>query len=166
MFSSSIEVPLTWHTLEEFVDWYLDNELPYRIPEQAEVFRSDDAMALCIFRQGQFQVEQYFMSEAHKVKAHAHPGVEVLQLAMVSPGMPFGAQMNHIQSGEYHGGRGRSTDPSIPGSMLAFERWHDDLEPTTVAARWHGPLMGPLHHALVRRFYPNARIVDGHSYFD
>jgi hypothetical protein len=166
MFSSSIEVPQTWSSLEEFVDWYLYNELPYRMPEHAETFRTDDAMALCIFRHGQFQVEQYFMSDAHKVKAHAHPGVEVLQLALVTPGLPFGALMNHIQSGESHGGRGRPTDPSVPGSFLAFERWHDELEPTTVAARWQGPLMGPLHQALVARIYPDARIVEGHSFFD
>ena len=166
MFSSSVDVPETWASLEDFANWYLDQRLPYQIPANAELFRTDDASALCVFRHGQFQVELYFIDDVFRVKAHAHPGVEVLQLSMVSPGLPFGSPMNHIRSGEFHGGRGRPDDPSLPGSILAFERWDEGLPPTTVAARWHGPLVGPLHRAIVTRFYPDAKIVDGYVHFD
>jgi hypothetical protein len=166
MFSSSIAVPETWESLEEFATWYLDSQLPYRIPEDAELFRSDDASALCVFRHGQFQVEQYFIDDIYRVKAHAHPGVEVMQVSMVTVGLPFGEPTNHIQSGEFHGGKGQPSDPCRPGSILAFERWQEGLKPTTVAARWHGPLVGPLHRAIVTRFYPEVRIVDDYVHFD
>lgn len=158
--STSVELPDSWATLEQFAQWYLAQGLPYEIPADAELFRTDDASALCIFRRGQFQVEQYFIDDIFRVKAHAHPGVEVLQVAMVVPGLQFGAVMNHIDSGEYHGGRGQVSDPRAGGSVLAFERWRDGLAPTTVAARWQGPLVGPLHRAIVNRFYPEAKIVD------
>lgn len=163
--SSSVEMPASWATLEQFAQWYLDHGLPYEIPGDAELIRTDDASALCIFRHGQFQVEQYFIDDVFRVKAHAHPGVEVLQVAMVVPGMAFGTVMNHIESGQFHGGRGLPTDPRAGGSVLAFERWSDELAPTTVAARWQGPLVGPLHRAIVSRFYPEANIVDEHVSF-
>jgi hypothetical protein len=56
---SNITIPDNWDTLEDFVDWYIDARMPLIVPWNAEVIRSDDAAAVCVFKKGHYQVEFY-----------------------------------------------------------------------------------------------------------
>jgi hypothetical protein len=48
----NIVIPDDWDTLEEFVDWYIDSRMPILPPWNAEVIKSDDAVAICVFKKG------------------------------------------------------------------------------------------------------------------
>ena len=44
-----------------------------------------------------------------------------------------------------------------------FQKWKDGLTPTTVAARWKGPTVGPMQEDLIRRLTPGATVTDGYA---
>ena len=58
-FFKDLQIPDDWVTLEDFVNWYMESKIPIMIPWNAKVIRSDDAVAISIFRKGQYQVEFY-----------------------------------------------------------------------------------------------------------
>lgn len=153
-----------WDTLLAFKDWYLSAQPGLQIPEDSVTLRTEDASTQCIFRMGQFQVELYLLDNIYGVVEHGHPGVEVIQVALAFEGYQWGEVINHIDGSGRHGGRNPPDRPPTPGSMLAFERWHPYLAPTSVAARWSGKVLGPQHEAVIKRFYPEARILDGYLY--
>lgn len=154
-------------TLQSFVDWYFKTypNVSSMIPEDAETFRTDDASAICTFRQGQYQVELYLLDNVYGVVSHAHPGIEVIQVALAFPGVPRGTVLNSIKGLESHGSGNWSSRNHVPtpGTILAFQKWHPSLRPSTVAVQWMGPTVGPLHRALIRRFRPDAKI-DSNGY--
>ena len=45
-----VTIPDSWETIEDFTNWYLAQRMPLMIPWDAEVIRTDDATAICIFR--------------------------------------------------------------------------------------------------------------------
>jgi hypothetical protein len=46
--------------------------------------------------------------------------------------------------------------------LVAFQHWlHSD--PNTIASQWKGPTAGRKHEALIRKFHPNAYIVEGYA---
>ena len=49
---STLAIPDTWNTLEDFVDWFVDSKYPIIVPWNAEVRRTDDATTICLFRKG------------------------------------------------------------------------------------------------------------------
>ena len=64
-----------WKCVEEFAEWYFENDMPWLPPNEIEVSCSDDATAMPIFRHGQFQVEIYMV--------HPHPHLK----SMVIPAL-------------------------------------------------------------------------------
>jgi len=46
--------------------------------------------------------------------------------------------------------------------LFAFQHWLT-REPTTVAAMWKGETVGPLQEKLIKRFNPDAYVVDGYA---
>jgi hypothetical protein len=71
-----------------------------------------------------------------------------------------------LVTGETHGVGINFKDREVVGGgfgLLAFQKWKDGLTPTTVAARWKGPTVGPMQEALIRRLTPDAVVIDGYA---
>lgn len=151
---------MTWKTTQEFADWYIANGMPFRPPCGVEVFLSDDATAFCTFREGQFQVEIYAIHPQPNVPEHAHPGVEVIETAVLNSNILL---VPVLKDGHTHG-TGIREKANIAGyPLISIQRWHPNLIPTTIAAQWKGKTAGPLHEALIKRFHPNAYIIPGYA---
>ena len=154
----NLVIPETWANVEEFGRWWIRSGMPIMFPENAEVFLSDDATAICLFRKGRFQVEMYLIHPNPLVPKHEHPGVEVIKVRLNSKKYPSLSETLH--DGESHGAgiRKESEDRGYP--LLAIQHWlHRD--PTTVASMWKGNTVGPKQESLIRRFNPDAFIENG-----
>jgi hypothetical protein len=169
--SPSIETK-QWNNVQDFADWYVENKLPLFIPVNAEVFCTDDATSICLFRSGQFQVELYLIHPTPKVPIHEHPGVEVIKMRMTesvqdSSGL-IEIQDNWItaasplKDGQAHG-EGMVMEAAIKGfPLFAVQHWKDK-EPSTISSAWKGKTVGPKHEALIKRFNPNALVLEGYA---
>ena len=160
------DIPDTWASVHEFCTWWYKNGTPMMVPDDAEVYCSDDATSIVLFRKGQFQVELYLVFPLPNLPMHEHPRVEVIKSRP-----PLYDQNNEVSQltpvsetllrGQRHGA-GKNFDESDEGStglgfpLLAFQKWDDDLKPTTVASRWRGQAVGPKQAELVRRYKPDA----------
>jgi hypothetical protein len=153
-----------WKSVEEFCNWYMDNGMPIRPPNNTEVFLSDDATATCLFRSGQYQVESYLIYPEPLVQIHEHPGVEVIKVRMFENGDGgFALASDVLRKGEGHGAGFRLDGEEKGFILLAVQKWDDELIPTTVAARWKGKTVGPIHESLIKRLYPEALVLPGYA---
>jgi hypothetical protein len=156
----SLIIPDSWESVESFCNWYIENNMPLRFPKIPEVFLSDDATAVCLFRHGQFQVELYDIHPNPLVQLHEHPGVEVIKVrfqdanALVFP---------PLRKGQSHGAGFRLEGEEVGFPLMAVQHWVNGEKPTTVAAQWKGKTVGPLHEDLIRRFHPNALVINGYA---
>lgn len=170
-----IVVPDTWDNVTEFARWYCDNDMPFAPPPDFEVYRSDDATSISLFRKGRYQVELYLIFPSPNLPVHEHPGVEVIKMRLDSypptSKRPFGAS-GVLRKGESHGvGANFKQIPKEDDNskvyrgfpLLAFQKWDEGLEMTTVAARWRGKTVGPRQEDLIRRFDPDAFVVGGYA---
>jgi hypothetical protein len=157
---ADLDIPETWTDVRAFADWWLESKMPIIFPQNPEVFLSDDATAITIFRQGQFQVELYLIYPNPKVPVHEHPGVEVIKMSLTAEKGPI--MSNILKNGESHGAGQRMAAEQIGFPLVAFQHWLT-REPTTIASMWKGPTVGPLQEALVKRFNPDAYVVDGYA---
>lgn len=148
----------TWADVTEFYEWYNNNGMPVEMPT-GEIFCSDDATSVCLFRKGQFQVELYLIFPQPLVQTHEHPYVEVIKVDRQA-GNNFVSEV--LKMGESHGAGMRLTASDKGFPLYAFQHWLRDT-PSTVAAAWKGRTVGPKHETLIRRFYPNALILDGYA---
>ncbi|GAA4401244.1 hypothetical protein [Quisquiliibacterium transsilvanicum] len=165
-------VPDTWPDVTAFAEWYLSAGMPMMIPSDYEIFLSDDASAMCLFRKGQFQVELYMVYPGPLVPIHEHPDVEVIKY--------YSGTFDHIEGGRFvrqrkaegrpvlkkgeaHGAGFQLQGEKGGFALFAFQHWAPDLKPCTVAARWKGKTVGPKQEALIRRFYPDAYVVEGYA---
>jgi hypothetical protein len=172
VYFSHVQIPDDWFSLEEFVDWYLDNKMPLMIPFNAEVIKSDDACAICVFRKGNYQVEFYLEYPEMWIRQHSHPRMEAIIMQLgggsVAPkdthnvSKTWGDIAIKLDAGNYHGG--------MPGSIvnngyvtLAFQRWEDPKEMTSAAIQWRGDLQGPIQKDLITRFKPTAYVIDNYA---
>lgn len=166
-----IDVPDDWGTVKDFAKWWFFNNMPMAPPIGCEIYCSDDATSMCMFRHGRYQVELYMIFPYPNLPIHEHPGVEVIKYRM--PEYRKGLETkelptSHIlKSGEAHGaGINFKETRSAQGKgfpLFAFQRWDEGLEMTTVAARWKGETVGPRQEDLIRRFNPDAYVVDGYA---
>lgn len=157
---ADFEIPDTWANIEEFAEWWMGNKMPMIMPRRAEVFMSDDATATCLFRKGQFQVELYLIHPKPGVPTHEHPGVEVIK---IRTGARKGQVASDIlRNGQAHGS-GMKLEAEEKGfPLLAIQHWLT-RQPSTIASMWKGYTAGPMHEAIIRRFTPDAYIVDGYA---
>ncbi len=154
-------------TLEELIDWYFSNGTPMLIPYDAEIFQTDDATAISLYRDGQYQVELYLLHAPYSIPMHAHPGIELTQVYLLAGEDPkplgdrnnaslvhqdWGLTIPKLPPGEYHGTEGMPLRKTRGQVMLVFERWPEGVRPTTVAAVWKGRSVGPKHDELIRRY--------------
>lgn len=157
---NNLVIPNSWNDVRAFADWWMSVGMPFILPPNPEVFLSDDATAVTIFRQGRFQVELYLIHANPKVPVHEHPGVEVIKMSLTHAKNPI--MSNILRDGESHGAGTRLEAEKIGFPMIAFQQWMT-REPTTIASMWKGPTVGPLQEALIRRFNPTAYIKDGYA---
>lgn len=156
----SLEIPESWEDVKEFADWWMESGMPIMFPPNPEVFMSDDATAIALFRHKRFQVELYLIHPQPAVPEHEHPGVEVIKMRLGNSRTPLMSGILH--RGQSHGAglRLEAEDKGFP--LIAFQYWQD-REPCTVAAMWKGKTVGPMQEALIKRFHPDAYVVDGYA---
>lgn len=158
---ANLVIPTTWADVKEFADWWLAAGMPMLFPTRPEVFLSDDATAICLFRNGRFQVELYLIHPSPVVPEHEHPGVEVIKMRMGLPNNKFGFS-TVLYKGESHGA-GIKLEAETKGfPLIAFQHWLD-REPNTIASMWKGNTVGPKQDALIKRFNPDAYVKDGYA---
>jgi hypothetical protein len=163
---SNINIPEDWNNLEEFVDWYMNARMPMMIPWNAEVIRSDDATAVCVFRKGNYQVELYLEFPGFSIERHSHPRMEVIVVDLggghrnpmskhvTGVTYTWGKVFHTVTSGNEHGGD--TTSRMGNGScFLACQRWDNIDEMTSAAIQWKGPTAGPMQEELIRKSFNN-----------
>lgn len=167
-----LKVP-QWAGVQEFAEWWLANGSPLMPPDNV-VHLSDDATSIALFRYGQYQVELYLIHPGPNLPVHEHPDVEVIKMRTNSyvpmPNGTFRNKTGHtgsppLKQGESHGvGRNfKEVEDHTGFGLLAFQKWKDGLTPTTVAARWKGPTVGPKQEQLIRKLTPGAIVRDGYA---
>jgi hypothetical protein len=156
---AGLEIPESWADIQEFADWWMGARMPIMFPDQAEVFLSDDATATCLFRKGRFQVELYLIHPQPQVPIHEHPDVEVIKIRL-GAGVPRASEV--LRNGEAHGS-GMKLEAEVRGfPLLAIQHWLT-RDPTTIASMWKGKTAGPMQEKLIKRFNPDAYVVDGYA---
>jgi len=161
---ANINIPDDWKDLEEFVDWYMNARMPMMVPWNAEVIRSDDATAVCVFRKGHYQVELYLEFPGFSIERHSHPRMEVIvvdlggghknPLSKHTTGVTYtwGKVFHNVTPGNEHGGD--TTSRMGNGScFLACQRWENIDEMTSAAIQWKGPTAGPMQEELIRKSF-------------
>lgn len=169
---NTLEIPDTWASVYDFGQWWCDNGMPILLPVDYEVYLSDDATSVCLFRKGRFQVELYLIHPGPNLPIHEHPGVEVIKMRLNTFKEDLSIEREEIGSptlmrGQSHGAginfkdKGDSNNVAKQGfPLLAFQKWEEGLEISTVAARWKGKMVGPMQAGIVKRFNPAAFIQD------
>jgi hypothetical protein len=156
----NLVIPDTWKNVEDFADWWFRNGMPIKFQESSEVFLSDDATSIALFRKGRFQVELYLIHPNPTVPVHEHPDVEVIKARLDGKRYPY--LSNTLRNSETHGAglRLEAEDKGYP--LLAIQHWLT-RDPTTIASMWKGNTVGPKQESLIRRFNPDAYIVQGYA---
>lgn len=161
---SSEDVP-EFTDVVHFTQWYLAAGMPILIPKGAEVFVSDDATATCLFRSGRYQFEMYFIHPNPLIPLHEHPGVENIEIPSSGwKNLSESALRSRLQSfGQSHGRSILERGVSTGFALFSAQKWHDDIEMSTIGARWKGFTAGPKHDALIRRFNPDCFAYTGYA---
>ena len=156
-----------WDKVEDFKNWWLKNGRPLRPPFENPVFHTDNAMSLCLYREGQFQVELY-ISEPNSVSPpHTHPGVDSsfiylggnIQFNLEGRDNPDVSQWQKPQENGTHMlfGKTVSSPDGIPhwlnigkegGAFLSFEHWKNKT-PVSVTVNWEGEPVGEEHKKIL-----------------
>jgi hypothetical protein len=150
-------------TVVDFYRWYVQNKCPVMLSLMDNVFLSDDATAVRLFRSGRFQVEMYLIHPSPIIPAHEHPGVDNIELQSLtfhsSEELAYAVQTD----GKAHGGSfvRRAEDRGF--ALFSVQHWRDGIEMSTIGARWKGHTAGPKHEALIRRFNPECLIYPGYA---
>lgn len=149
----------------EFARWYANAGMPTLFPDKHEIFVSDDATASCLFRHGRFQFEMYFIHPNPVIPLHEHPGVENIEIpqghfdAFTSDRLHESLQT----AGKLHGVGFRERASHNGFVLMSAQMWDDNLEISTIGARWKGNTAGPKHEALIRRFNPDCLVYPGYA---
>lgn len=162
---NGIKIPESWDTIEDFVNWFMDNKMPIMIPWDANVVQTDDATAICIFRKPPFQIELYLIHSNKIVPKHGHPGMDVITMILgggktatkseTGLSSTWGLISENLKNGETHGGQG--ADFSNGGyAILSFEKWPKDTVMTSAAIHWKGETAGPIHSKLIQSYNPSS----------
>jgi hypothetical protein len=157
---ANLTIPETWNNVKEFADWWMQAGMPITFPPNPEVFLSDDATAIALFRKGRFQVEMYLIHPNPKVPEHEHPDVEVIKMRLGNRVVPLMSTVLH--NGESHGSGTRLEAEEKGFPLIAFQHWLTQ-EPSTIASMWKGPTVGPKQESLIKRFNPDAYVIDGYA---
>lgn len=174
----NINIPDDWATLEDFVNWYIEEaRMPLMVPFNAEVIMSDDAAAVCLFRKGAYQVEMYIQYPHMPILRHSHPNMEVITVSLgggslapkdadpkLNVSRVWGTVQSNLKPGEFHGG---VTAVGMGNGFvtLTFEKWLDPENMTSAAANWKGYMHGPVQAKLIKSKNKNALVQVGYPGF-
>ena len=158
-----------FQTVEQFRDWYCGQGLPLRPPFKNPVFHTDNAMSLCLYREGRFQVELYITEPGATSPKHTHPGVESafvylagnIQFNLEGGDNPDVSQWQKPQANGSHMlfGKTVSSPDGVPhwlkigpegGAFLSFEYWKDK-DPVSVTVNWAGDTVGDEHNKTIEK---------------
>lgn len=150
-------VPDSWPDVETFAKWYINAGLPLIFPSNVEVYCSDDATSVCLFRHGRFQVELYLVHPEPFIPKHGHPGVESIE--MIFDNVNRLAKLEPVlQPHEQHGPEIRLKAMTRGFPLITFQRWLD-RDPVTIASMWNGNTVGPKHKKLIDKVHTNPLVV-------
>jgi hypothetical protein len=165
-----------WNNVEEFVDWYEANGSPIRPPQHNAIFRTNNASALVLYREGQFQVELYIGDPNCVTPEHRHPGIESMLVylsgegsttineAEVADPTPYFNKVNadgtsvlfkqrvRVDPVDSHG----LTTYSKGFAFYSFEKWPEGVEPTSVTSHWEGETTGDIHDRVIEQVNKNV----------
>ena len=145
---------MRWNSVEEFAEWYKDNEYPIKPPVGEKIYVTDISYSFVLFREGQFQVELYLVKPNTFSPEHSHPGVDNIVLvwggdightaaSILTP--PFGVQGPTINNGSMHELHAGNNGCAV----LSIEKWHDGIKPSSVSIVWEGDTCGETHSNLI-----------------
>lgn len=155
-----------WNTLEEFTNWYLENNFPIRPPQNNSIFKTNNACAVVMFREGQYQVELYVVDANSVTPEHRHPGVESIIMYLSGDGdttineqpvanpktfwdvlNPDGTSVLFKQTVRLNPKDSHGLICGSRGfSFFSIEKWPQGITPTSVAAHWDGETTGDIHN--------------------
>jgi len=155
---------IQFDSVKEFATWWYKAGSPIRPPFDAPVFTTDIAYSLCLYREGNCQVELYICKPNTESPTHYHPGVDSL-FVYLGGNLEFGKEdgsfldLSTMQrpdpTNKHHMLMGKNLDSleSAPhslrvfkegGAFLSFEKW-DKQAPTSVTVNWVGETVGNQH---------------------
>ena len=159
-----------WNTVEEFAQWYEEQGFPIRPPQQNSIFRTNNASAVVLYREGQFQVEMYIGDPNTLTPEHSHPGVESMIMYLSGEGSttvnskevadprPYFNMINpdgtsvlfkqklRLNPADSHGLK--TYDRGF--AFFSIEKWPDGVDLTSVAAHWEGETTGDIHNKIIK----------------
>jgi hypothetical protein len=159
-----------WNSVEEFAKWYEENNFPIRPPQDNAIFRTNNASAVVLYREGQFQAELYIVDPDSVTPEHSHPGVESIIMFLTGEGnttvngkevadpRPYFNKINKDGTGILFKQTVRLNPADSHGlttynkgfAFFSIEKWPDNVQPTSVAAHWHGDTTGDIHDKIVQ----------------
>jgi hypothetical protein len=164
-----------WKTVEEFVEWYEANNSPIRPPQHNAIFRTNNASALVLYREGQFQVELYIGDANCVTPEHKHPGIESILVYLSGEGSttvneqevadpkPYFDKINSDGTSILFKQRVR-VDPKDSHGLItyskgfafySFEKWPDGVTPSSVTCHWEGETTGEIHDNVIKQVNTN-----------
>ena len=157
------EIPETWNILENFAQWYSDNNYPIRVPPDAKVYPIDISYSFCIFRQDVYQVELYLAKAGCTSPRHSHSCEQII--------VPLGGTLIAVNedgtttapttSAEYHKltakqpiGRSHQVSGGLNGFMfINMQKWNSkEAMNSAILTAYHGPSTGPIHDKLLAEY--------------
>lgn len=158
-----------WKTVEEFRDWYMAQGMPIRTPFNLPIHYTDNAMSLCLYREGQFQVELYLTKPFSTSPPHTHPDVESafvyltgnIDFDIEGRNLPSNRDKQYARADGAHrlfGATSSSPDGLAHwlnigkegGAFLSFEYWKEG-SPTSVTTNWKGDPVGSIHEEILKQ---------------
>ena len=150
--------------VSHFANWYLDNNMPLLFSFPQEIFVTDDATAVSLFRYKRYQFEMYLIHPQPVIPKHEHPGVENIEVEVKRlAGNNYKNILTPQQKGVAHGPGIKDKAEGSGFMLFSAQRWDDGLEISTIGARWKGHTAGPKHEALIKRFNPNCFMYPGYA---
>lgn len=157
--------------VESFAYWYNSHGNPIISNGMNEIYETDDALSIPIFRWRNFQVEQYIVHSPDKIPLHSHPFVDVIQQLYFRRTEMWSGLGTKLVYPKIHGQFVNPDDMAADekalidsrGMIITYERWDPRVPVTTLAATWKGETVGPLQEKLIKRLYPNAEVREGYA---
>ena len=160
-----------WNTIEEFAQWYVDNNFPLRPPFEDPVYVTDVSYSYVLFREGQYQAELYLIKPNATSGEHSHPGAENIIMALggdlwpsrngvetdmteahsrpspIGTSLLFGAMDIKFDDTETH----KLTTKAKGGALISFEKWPEGVKPTSLTVNWEGEALGDYHASIIKK---------------
>jgi hypothetical protein len=160
-----------WNTVDEFADWYEQNGFPIRPPHDNAIFKTNNAHAVVLYREGQFQAELYIVDANSVTPEHSHPGVESIIMYLTGEGSttvneksvadprPYFTKVNNDGTSILFKQKLRLNPNDSHGlvchdkgfSFFSIEKWPDGISPSSVAAHWDGETTGEIHNKTIEK---------------